>query len=285
MNKTLALVGIVKNETKYIAEWIAHYRSIGVSNIIIYDNDTDEDGRALLQKIAKAGLITLIPWSVSDGVSPQMSAYADALQRYEGTFEFLAFFDADEFLFPNDQLDIVRWLSGLPQDVGAVAINQRVFGSSGHKNASDELVTARFTRAAEEAYSENRWVKSIYRIRFAGRLLNPHRGTLTSGRYILPCGRDAFEADDLSGQAREIDFSVMRLHHYIIKSLEEFLVKRARGGGAAATLEQRLARYTDLNFFHGRDANINRALDESLASRKDVVLREIARLEQAIGAT
>ena len=285
MKKTLALVAIVRNETKYIPEWIAHYRSIGIADIVIYDNDTDEAGKALLRKLAYAGLITLVPWSVKEGISPQMSAYADALARLESAFEFLAFFDADEFLCPNDRLDVIRWLSELPADVGAVAINQRVFGSSGYQTANDELVTARFIRAAEEDYAENRWVKSIYRADRVKQLINPHRGILKSGRYVLPSGRDAFEPDDLSGQARETDFSLMRLHHYIIKSLEEFLIKRARGGGAAATREQRLSRYQDLNFFHGRDVNINAEIDLSLADRKDIIVREIDRLKRAIAAT
>lgn len=282
MKKTLALVGIVKNESRYMLEWVAHYRSIGITEIIVYDNDSNDDGASLLRGLADAEIITLIPWSVADGVSPQMSAYADALKRFEHDYEFLAFFDADEFLVPSEGADVYKWLSTLPADVGAVAINQRVFGSSGHKAASNDLVTTRFAQAAEETYRENLWVKSIYRIKCVKQLLNPHRGILTSGRYILPCGRDAFEPQDLSGQAQEIDFSLMRLHHYIIKSLEEFLAKRARGGGAGATQQQRMSRYQDLNFFHGRDAMINKVVDSSLADRKAILEIEIDRLKRAI---
>jgi hypothetical protein len=284
MKETLALVGIVKNETKYIVEWIAHYRSIGINNIVLYDNDSDEAGKTLLQKLALAKIITLIPWSVDEGVSPQMSAYADALARFKGAFEFIAFFDADEFLTIRDGMDIIAWLSELPADVSAVAVNQRVFGSSGYKTGTEELVTGRFIRAAEEQYSENRWVKSIYRVERVRYLVTPHRGNLHSGRYILPCGRDAFEPENLSGQAQETDFSVMRLHHYIIKSLEEFMEKRARGGGAASTQEQRMARYDDLNFFHGRDANINKDVDMSLGGRVAIVAAEIGRLRNAIAS-
>jgi hypothetical protein len=282
MKKTLALVGIVKNESKYMLEWIAHYRSIGITEIIVYDNETNDDEAALLRGLADAEIITLIPWSVADGISPQMSAYADALKRFQREFEFLAFFDADEFLVPSVGFDVCQWLSTLPGDVGAVAVNQRVFGSSGHKAASNELVTTRFAQAAEETYGENQWVKSIYRISCVKQLQNPHRGILTSGRYILPCGRDAFEPEDFSGQAQTIDFSLMRLHHYIIKSLEEFLAKRARGGGAGATQQQRMSRYQDLNFFHGRDAMINKAVDSSLADRKAILEIEIDRLKRAI---
>lgn len=283
MKETLALIAIVKNETKYLLEWIAHYRSIGIRNIIIYDNDSNDEGKLFLSRLAEADIITLIPWSVNDGTSPQLSAYADAVSRLRDRFEFMAFFDADEFLTLAEGVDINRWLDSLPDDVGAVAVNQRVFGSSGHKTATADLVTERFTQAAEETYRENRWVKSIYRSSCIARVANPHRGMLISGRYILPCGTDAFDAGDFGGEAIEIDFSTMRLHHYIIKSLEEFLEKRDRGGGAAATREHRLARYADLNFFHGRDPYINKVTDLSLAARKDVVLSEMEQVRHKAG--
>jgi len=42
MKETLGLVCVVKNEPSYILEWVAHYRTIGVANIILYENDSND---------------------------------------------------------------------------------------------------------------------------------------------------------------------------------------------------------------------------------------------------
>jgi hypothetical protein len=283
MKQPLALVGVVKNETPFILEWLSYYRIIGISNIIIYDNDTDDDTYSILQKLNEAKIISVTRWRSEEGRSPQLSAYADALHNNKDDFDFIAFFDADEFLEIRDQIGIVDWLRALPSDAGAIAINQRVFGSSGHKEATDELVVERFALAAEENYVENKWVKSIYRTDCLAEFLSPHRGRLSRGRYILPNGRDAFAPDDMSGQAAEIDFSIMKLNHYILKSLDEFMTKRSRGGGAGATQEQRLGRYADMNFFHGRDSRINSVKDTALADMKDQIIREMKLIKKMAG--
>ncbi|QHO73912.1 hypothetical protein ACH79_15955 [Bradyrhizobium sp. CCBAU 051011] len=284
MKDTLALVAIMKNEGTYLLEWIAHYRLIGVRNIIIYDNDTADPGREMLEKLAASGLITLHKWTVEVGISPQLSAYADALLRYRDAFEFLAFFDADEFLVQKTSTSITRWLPTLPADVGAIAINQRVFGSSGHRKRGAGLVVARFQLAAEPDYDENRWVKSIYRSSSVEVIGDCHRGKLKSGKYILPNRQVAFSDDNATGKAEQIDYSLFQLNHYIIKSEEEFLIKRQRGGGMGHTQAARLKRYEDLNFFRGRDMKINASRDDQLGKSVAEIQAEIGYLEQAISA-
>src|SRR4051812_34313256 len=106
MKKNVAVVAIMKDEGRYLLEWIAHYRSIGVTDIIVYDNESSDEGRELLEKLATAHVIKLHHWLVDNGISPQISAYLDALQVYKGEFEFLAFFDADEFLVQKSGVEL-----------------------------------------------------------------------------------------------------------------------------------------------------------------------------------
>jgi Glycosyltransferase family 92 len=278
MKTPLCVVCIVKNEESYLFEWLAYYRVLGLSNVVFYDNGSTDKTSNLLKGWHDAGVARRIPWEVNEGTSPQMSAYADALKTFKDEFEFVAFFDADEFLAPLVQFDIVAWLNSIPKEVGAIAINQRVFGSSSEKIRRPGLVVERFPLAAEPEYDENRWVKSIYRTAAVMRIHSSHRGILSEGRYILPNGNNAFEDGDLSGKAREIDRSRLQLNHYIIKSEEEFLQKRQRGGVMAATSLERLRRYEDLNFFHGRDARISRVRDETLSVRAEAIKREMRNL-------
>ena len=282
MKKPLGLVIIVKNEAEYFLEWAAHYRTLNVKNLFVYDNASTDGTTELLAQLHASGIVTVKPWIVAEGISPQMSCYADATQQLRDQYEFLAFFDTDEFLVVQQQVELEPWLMSLPGDVSAIAVNQRVFGSSGHKTKTPGLVVDRFRRASSAGYDENLWVKSIYRSSAIAEIRSPHRGQIMSGRYILPNGEDAFGSEKDSGKAVAIDFSRLQLNHYIIKSEEEFIAKRARGGVMAATVEQRLKRYEDLNFFHGRDARINDCVEEMLAKRIPLIAAEIANLQKCL---
>jgi Glycosyltransferase family 92 len=276
--KTLCIVCIVKNEESYIFEWAAHHRLLGIRNLVFYDNGSTDRTSEILAGWQDEGLCQHIPWMVTEGVSPQMSAYADAIARFKNEYEFAAFFDADEFLAPLASFSIIDWLLSLPAEVGAIAINQRVFGSSGNKVRMPGLVVERFQLASQLDYDENRWVKSTYRISALASINSSHRGILSSGRYILPDGSAAFEEGNTTGKAQSIDRSRLQLNHYIIKSEEEFLLKRQRGGVMAATARERLQRYEDLNFFHGRDARINSLVDNTLSIRAESIRREMRNL-------
>jgi hypothetical protein len=285
MKKTIGVVCIVKDEVTYILEWVSHYRSLGLDNIIVYDHESVDGTTDLVEALQARGVLQAIKWCVPEGTSPQLSAYMDAIVRFRYQFEFLAFFDADEFLTPRVAIEVPTWLSSLNADVGAIAINQRVFGSSGQKTRQSGLVIERFRRASDEDYEENRWVKSIYRVSAVEEIKGPHHGVLSSGRYILPNGEHAFDPDSDSGKARSIDFSLMQLNHYIIKSEEEFLVKRQRGEAMSKSRKDRLKRYEDMDFFHGRDQYINSSLDETLVQRSQLVTAEIRALRNLLGAS
>jgi hypothetical protein len=105
-------------------------------------------------------------------------------------------------------------------------VNWIVFGSGGQQHYRPLPVTERFTDALPAGAAENRTVKAIgTRKRLSGTGI--HRVALAEGRYVTPSGKPA----DFIGLTalREPDVSVAALHHYAVKSREEFDEKRARG--------------------------------------------------------
>mmetsp|Transcript_54299 Transcript_54299/g.118407 ORF Transcript_54299/g.118407 Transcript_54299/m.118407 type:complete len:405 (+) Transcript_54299:16-1230(+) len=52
-NDKLTLVTVVKNEESYILEWVEHHLSIGVSDIIIYDDSSADKAHLLRAELAK----------------------------------------------------------------------------------------------------------------------------------------------------------------------------------------------------------------------------------------
>lgn len=221
---TTALCAILRNELRGVVEWLAHYKALGVDEFLIYDNASDDGTEALLQALAEAGEITLIPWPHTVGERPQRLAYADARKRARA--DWLAFFDADEFLLLRDDSNLGGFLQRFDDSVSAVAVNWVVFGSGGQAAYRPAPVIERFTDALPDGAAPNHQVKAIgRRDRLAGTGI--HRVDPAFGRYVMPSGVDAAFANLHSVRRRDV--GVAALHHYAVKSQEEFAEKRQRG--------------------------------------------------------
>ena len=99
-----ALCAIAGNENLYIREWVEHHLNIGFDKIIIYANDPKEDPNLILFDYVMQNKVEIIPWyktNTPDGSFQgmvQCPAYNDCLHRYGIEFDWIAFFDIDEFL-------------------------------------------------------------------------------------------------------------------------------------------------------------------------------------------
>ena len=220
----IALCGIVRNEIRSIVEWLAHYKVLGFTDFLIYDNASTDGTSDLLRALDEAGELIHLDWPHEMGARPQRLAYEHARKHAEA--DWLAFFDADEFLLLHRDASIGGFLSRFGADVAAVAVNWVVFGSGGQEAYRAAPVTERFTDALPAGAEENRTVKAIgRRERLAGTGI--HRVSVAEGRYVTPSGEEAVFDGLTASVAPEV--TVAALHHYAVKSLEEFGEKRARG--------------------------------------------------------
>lgn len=92
----MAIVSIVKNEEPYIREWIEYHKLVGVDHIYIYDNGSNDKTVEIARKYQTEGFVTLIEFP---GQGVQLTAYDDALHKYKNDVDYMAFIDADEFLY------------------------------------------------------------------------------------------------------------------------------------------------------------------------------------------
>jgi Glycosyl transferase family 2 len=234
---SIALCGIVKDEIHAIVEWLAHYKALGFTDFLIYDNESTDGTSDVLRALDAAGELIHIEWPHDVGLRPQRLAYEHARRHSE--VDWLAFFDADEFLVLHADSRIDSFLSRFDPDVSAIAINWTVFGSGGQKHYRPTPVIERFTDALPEGAKLHLTVKSIARrATLKGNWV--HRVKIGSGRYVTPSGRNVSFLS--SRAAREQDVTVAAIHHYAIKSIEEFAIKRVRGDANTHSHAQRLAR-------------------------------------------
>lgn len=243
----IAIAAIFKNEKEYIIEWLAWHLSQGIQHFIIMDNESDDGTTELLQQLAAKNLITL--HSIPHKKKVQLVAYNQILKQYKSKFELIAFIDADEFLMPMDDHLAATHITNLFQDksIGALAINWRVFGTSGHQSKVEGHILTNFTLAANDKQPRNHYIKSICRSAAAAQIF-VHHITLKKGyRYINPASEDiAFSEwanNNLStptknnapcGVSSFICNENLRINHYALKSVEEFVNKKKYKGSSMA---------------------------------------------------
>lgn len=220
----IALCGIVKNEIRSIVEWLAHYKVLGFTDFVIYDNESTDGTETVLQVLDEAGELIRMDWPHSVGERPQRLAYEH--MRRHSTVDWIAYFDADEFLLLRRDRTIAEFLRRFDEDVNAIAIQWLGFNSGGQDRYRPAPVIERFTEALPPKSRYNRSLKSIgRREKLAGTGI--HRLEVSDGRYVTPSGKDV---QFITGQLiRGSDVGVAVLHHYLVKSMEEFEEKRNRG--------------------------------------------------------
>ena len=229
----LAIVTPARGEARYLLEWIAYHRALGIDTFLIADNGGDDNTSELLQALDRLQLVKRFDWRKK--IKFQLQFYCEALNFARDFADGLFLIDADEFLRPQGHAsisDIARtWLSD--PTVGAVALNWAIYGSAGRQRHDDGLVIERFTRRAPQEFSANKHAKTFVRVgSCAAPAENPHAVTLSTGRYVNTRGEDVrwdTSHGHLVGITETVVWDVLRVDHFILKSREEFEAKRARG--------------------------------------------------------
>jgi len=229
----LAVVAIVKNEAPYLQEWINYYLSLGATHFYIYDNESTDNIRDILAAYPEE-VITYINFP---GSRRQLDAYNDALTRFGKRCHYMAFLDADEFIYvQNQQLNFLDLLFNYfsQNHVGGLAINWQVFGSSHLENKPDGLMTDNYVYRSQNDFEKNHHVKSIVNPKYtAGFIDNPHCPYYLTGYYAI----DTNGEEITNTFTKEVNTDIIRINHYFTKSKEEFMQKKARG--RATTKAQR----------------------------------------------
>lgn len=221
----LACVAIVKNEEAGIAEWIAYQLALGFDAVIIYDNGSTDGTVAQARVLAARHDVRIIDWM---DTSPryQILAYEHAVRQLGTAFDWMAFFDTDEFLVLEPPFDL-RGVLGLWTEASAIGVPWAMFGSSGHIRRPERLVIEAFCCRAPDDFFANRHVKSIIRPSRMRNCSSPHVFHMDgsyfglTGLPLLFCQNTMLES--------EPDFALGKLHHYFTRSREQWAMKIRRG--------------------------------------------------------
>jgi hypothetical protein len=177
----LAICAIFKNEAPWMEEWLVYHRDVlGVTRFYLYNNDSTDNFREVLEPFIQEGIVELIEWDSSDPnhivqgafmdvpwAGAQIGAYNDCLKnRALGQAKWVAMIDIDEFIVPVNGVKAFYKLLNRAEDhkKGTVSMHWRVFGTSEVEDlAEGELLTEKLTWRANDDHPWNILVKSIHR--------------------------------------------------------------------------------------------------------------------------
>lgn len=154
--------------------------------------------------------------------------YNRVLQEYADRVKWIAFIDADEFLYPVEGDDIRKTIADFGE-VGAIAAHWHVYGSNGHVSQPAGLMIDNFTRRAEDNSNNNCHVKSIVNIKFAFRAMTSHLFEVLHGIFD-DAGNDLHMGPPYGKfEDKPTTYKKLRINHYHCRSKEYYLSKSARG--------------------------------------------------------
>ncbi len=281
----VVVVSAMKNEGPFLIDWIAHNRAIGVDDFLIYTNDCSDGTDALLDALARSGVVThrKNPFRETGGV-PQHAAFRAA--EKEKIFQdagWLLTLDVDEYMNIRAGRGCLSDLFAAVPDANVISMPWRLFGSGDLDHFIDQPVVEQFQHCATE-YSprpHQAWgMKTIYRNAGIFRKLGVHRpkglepGTAQHIRWVDGSGRD-FPSDMWKSAWRMTTktwgYDLCSINHYAVRSAESFLIKRDRGRVNHVARDQGKAYWFRMNHNAEQDSSIRR-LDDLVASEKSKLL-------------
>lgn len=216
----LSLCAIVKDEGVALHEWVRHHLLVGVEHFFLYDNDSRIPVKKILKRYVDRGLATVIDFP---GHERQLPAYNDCLKAHGHTSHWMAFLDADEFLFPVRQADLRELLIDY-DDFAGLAVNCITFGSSGRLCRPRGLQTRLYRHRFPLDYGENCHVKCVVQPARTAHAQGVHHFHFTPGNHCVnEAGRPVF------GPFSPVSVEKVRINHYFYRSQQDFCEKLARG--------------------------------------------------------
>ena len=224
---------MVKKKNLYASEFVEHYRKIGYDKIFIYDNNDidDEKFEDALNRQISSNFVEIINYRGYRGKrqSPQSEAFIDCYGKNKNNYDWLSFFDFDEFLELKRNKNIKEYLSNKEfKKCANIKINWLMFSDNDLLYYENIPLQKRFTTALYQD-NANLIIKSTVRgnlkFNYWRCMNNPH----SSSNYLTACNSmgeithpTKFYTSSFHGK-----FSYLKL--YPTKTIEEYCNKIKKG--------------------------------------------------------
>ncbi|CAK7193411.1 hypothetical protein COMNV_01626 [Commensalibacter sp. Nvir] len=219
---TVAVALFVRNEFSDISGWISWYFALGVKTLFIFDDHSTDGTWEILQAATKCYDIRLFrtdPIQESWFYLRQRDSFLKAVELCKGYYDWLAFLDADEYLYLKHFDTLPEFLDQF-KDADAVAFNWRIYGHGHTVLRPKKAVVESFLRHSLPTFGANELIKSFFRPEnHTGKYITPHWiEDIDPNRYFKPNNTKVTRI----GSSQDVDWSDAFVMHYICRSMEHF---------------------------------------------------------------
>lgn len=252
---TTVVCCIAKSENRYIREWVGYYKTLGFTNIIIFDNNdiNGEKFNEVISDYINDGFVIIR--DVRGKKAYHQQSYQDCYDEFGQKYDWIAYFDVDEFLELDKKYETINdFLSESFFDKAQVIrVSWKHFDDNDLLTVSNNNynVRERFTRQALNDFRENFWTKGILR----GKLPKITISHDVDGAHLIkiPEVKQAVNCVGLF-----VDNNTFRngrcwknawLCHYRFKTMEEYVNKRKRGWSVEGYSDEFVQNLFNCNMF------------------------------------
>jgi len=225
---------IGRQENQYIREYVEYYKKLGITNICLYDNnyDGEEHFEDVIGDYIDSGFVILKDYR--NRKVCQLQAYEECYKEYGRKYNWICFFDCDEFLTFRDDIDIEGYLSKeVFKKYNAIKINWKIYGDGNMVRNDGRPLLERITepvmpldKKIAYGFPENNHIKTIIR----GGLVSPKfMNQPHSTNVAKQCTASGKQADKSTSPFNKMDYEQAWLRHYSTKTAEEYAHKMLRG--------------------------------------------------------
>lgn len=232
----ICLCVIGKKENLYIKEYVNHYKQLGYNHIFLYDNNdinNNERFSTILKNEINNGFVTIIDYIGFRGKSgnAQREAYYDCYKNNNRKYDWLSFFDFDEFLeiLPEGQT-IQKFLENERYEkCQDIKINWLLYSSEKEVIYYEKKpLSLRFKKKLLDR-GENILIKSTVRGGLVKNYWSRWENSHTSIDTFKSCSSSGRKVSGKTAFINPPDYKFAFIKHYQTKSFEEYCLRLKRG--------------------------------------------------------
>lgn len=232
----VGLCCIGRLENRYILEYVKYYKKIGVDTIFLYDNNYkgEEHFEDVIGSYIDEGFVEIIDYRGKSYC--QLSAYQDCYNKHGKDYDWVCFFDIDEYLvFADDGMNIKEFLSNKVFDeYDMIHINWKIYDDNGLVYYENKPLMERFKEPRMPLdfrygykFPENNHIKSIVKggldtVRWDA---TPH-----TPRNVKSCCDCIGNECKANSPFNPYNFDVAWLNHYQTKTIQEWMENKVKRG-------------------------------------------------------
>lgn len=227
----ITICGIIKNEADYLKDWIEFHQKIGVEKFVLYNDHSTDHFMDVLSPFISNQTVSLINHKDITGAR-QMTSYAHYVTNFDKDSVWSSYIDVDEFFYATNN-DLPQTLKN-KNDQKTIAINWICFFSK-DLQYSNEPIWLRSKYRTPFNFSWNKHVKLLVQQDTIKYFYNPHAICSKNNLPVFNNQNNIIQQDSQNLQGALVDIDMnnylpdIKIHHYYIKSKEEFQNKMING--------------------------------------------------------